>query len=59
MIDYAKSSYEISPTISYGEIEWINFLKTAKKLSEISDGNGDILDIISSNTLLIFPLLAL
>ena len=47
MIDYAKSSYEISPTISYGEIEWINFLKTAKKLSEISDGNGDILDIIS------------
>lgn len=47
MIDYAKESYEVSPTISYGEIEWINFLKTAKKLSEISDGKGDILDIIS------------
>lgn len=47
MIDYAKESYEVSPTISYGEIEWINFLKTSKKLSEISGGKGDILDIVS------------
>ncbi len=47
MIDYAKQTYEFSGNISYGEIEWISFLRTAKKLSELSGSDKTILDIIS------------
>ena len=46
MIDYAKQSYSFSGNVSYGEIEWINFLKTAQKLSSLSSG-GNILDILA------------
>lgn len=46
-INYAKQTFDFSGEISYGKIEWINFLKTAKKLSEISKENGNILDVIS------------
>ena len=46
MIDYAKQSYSFSGDVSYGEIEWINFLKTAQKLSSLSSG-GNILDILA------------
>ncbi len=47
MIDYAKQTYDFSGDISYGTIEWINFLRTAKKLSELSGSDKTILDIIS------------
>ena len=47
MIDYAKQTFSFSGDVSYGEIEWINFLKTAKKLEELSTNKGNILDILS------------
>lgn len=47
MIDYAKQTYSFSGDVSYGTIEWVNFLKTAKKLSELSGSSNNILDLIS------------
>ena len=47
MIDYAKQTYEFSGNVSYGKIEWISFLQTAKKLSELSKNDKTILDVIS------------
>lgn len=47
MIDYAKQTYEFSGEVNYGTIEWISFLKSAKKLSELAESDKSILDIIS------------
>lgn len=46
MIDYAKQTYEFGSDADYGAIEWINFLKTAQKLSKLSSDIG-IMDIVS------------
>lgn len=50
MIDYAKQTYSFEGNLSYATIEWVNFLKTAQKLSKLSSG-GVILDVISDTSL--------
>ncbi len=47
LVNYSKQSFEFTSDVSYGTIEWVNFLRTAKKLSDIANGGGDILDLLS------------
>ena len=51
LIKFAKQTFDFSEDVSYSEIDWVNFLKTAKKLSELSENNNSLLEIIADDNI--------
>lgn len=45
MIDFAKKSFSFEGNVSYGTINWVSFLKTSKKLSELDE--DELLEILA------------